>query len=170
MGLRVNKCIGYGLSDFVPTEEFLTRQKTEPLVGDFHLWCEINQEEIIRRFPVSLSRQFIFKNFFWSCKQQSNVLLKPLADSVQCNFECKAPFKAVFIPPHKVDQWFRLNDDIDYLEEVSKGLDGRFVRLDRGIYPYEKGEPPLILAALLTYYGVADVWDKLEEAMYVYWV
>jgi hypothetical protein len=173
MGIRVRKSIGYGLRGFKPSKTFLRKQELsyETTLQDFAKWCVEHKEYIFALIPVDdRARRALF-----------NVDIKTLTEKkrakdilgLYCLFDNETDDQdtLMLLPLNRLGEtWTRYDDSLDYHEEVElHGGKDRFVSFAHGIFPYDKGEPPLTVAALALWLGIPEIWPKLHEALYVYW-
>lgn len=64
------------------------------------------------------------------------------------------------------EQCKRYDDLIDWLEENGER---RWKWLEKGIYPYQRGEIPVSVVAVCLYLGLEKYVQNLREVLYVYW-
>ena len=133
---------------------------------DFMSWVKTHQKQVSKLFPGerALHRQKL---------QADAEFFKGLPESFHKHglHECfvwdvEFGFKdaLVLIPPTCLGRWRRYNNDVDWAEDTQlHGQQNRLVRLERELHPWPKGAPPVIVAALLVWAGIPEVWEALEE-------
>ena len=177
MSIRVHKAIGYGTDTFEPTDTFRERFKAlrETNYTDWVVWCLENLkaiEALAEGGPRSLIPMFHFS--LRDSVSKGKLPMHPCV--VWGDYDSQDEKKLLLIPPQHTEKggsyecWFRRDDAIDYAEETFAYQQmGRWVNLDHGLYPNDKGKPPLVIGALLLYLGVPELWGKLQETLHVYW-
>lgn len=173
MGIRVHKSIGYGVHPFKATEAFIDRacnQAVDVTIGEFATWCKEHQGEILRFLPGDKPEERARRKMFKSVdllainkRHFENNLSSLIA------YDNEA-LDAMVLLPIAHDEWRRHDATIDWAEEsMLHGQLDRFVYLNSGLYPHDKGKIPLTVAALTLWLGIPDIWPQLREALYVYW-
>ena len=171
MGIRVHKAIGYGVRPFQVPEGFrdLHNEAFEVTLGDFALWCVRNKDRILSFVPeTERGRRMMF----------TSVDLTPLNEhhfeeslGSRIVYEDEGGFEdALLIQPIAHDDWKRMDSSIDWVEESQFHQQRpRFEFVECGLYPHDRGKPPLSVAAILLWLGLEELWPQLREALYVYW-
>lgn len=177
MGIRVHKAMGYAV---MPEKAALARKYGPKLtygdIGDalgtttlfsFGGWCRQEKARV-----ESLKPRDVVDVSIASFRSAPRGELEEgfLGDHIIYDDEYGIPDVLLFIPPGFADTFKRRDDVIDYTEEASehKGKD-RVVWLNRGLYPFGIGKPPLSVGAMLLYLEAEELWPYLREALYVYW-
>ena len=164
MGIRVSKAVGYGVRGFKPTPEQRDRMENATLTS-LKEFASANEREIValdqsRRGDRTFSIDLILGGGF-----------KLHERMVHFDDEFGIRDALLLAPPEGID-WCRYDNTIDWLEETERTKDGtanRWKWLRHGIYPNNRGQPSITVAALCLYLGIPDEYPKLREALYVYW-
>lgn len=171
MGIRVSKCIGYGIQPWKAPDDFSTRLEAAedlPLKAFFE-WSDSNADKVLEVYPQELYRR------------QLRYTAECFASLPECFHnhrlhECFvwdgeiAPDTLLLVPPTCLKRWKRHDNDLDWAEETQvHEQQNRVLCLSRGLHPWEKACPPFEIAALLVWAGIPEVWGRLEEMLFVYW-
>lgn len=168
MSIRIHKVLGYGMDAFKPTPQFEERCNE----WRYTAFLDFAEEHFLDVCKIASESRSVTKGgvqaFYLDIRlPRAMKYTKVLHRIVAWDNEGSSKRKIVLIPPAMSQQWYRFDDAIDYAE--ARSMRSRFVKLDRGIYPYDKGNPPLILAAMCLYLGVPELFAQLEEVVYTYW-
>lgn len=139
MGIRINKCLGYGLTDLTGHDD---RRFTESIydiserafdltLEDFFKYCQVNNG-LSNYFNLTFAEMI-----FMSKGHDERLKTSNLNNWIIYDDECEAN-TVVFIPPGH-DDWHRHDDIIDYVESsyLSKeGPQNEVIDLTVGIYPF----------------------------------
>lgn len=178
MGIRVHKAAGYGLSSFDATgfeEKFEAAYSTTR--EEYLAWIKENRGAILNlaMTHVPKGKRKIRRTIQDVCLRFQEASLREaktfrLGKSFVRSSMTTDPSPMLFVPPDFVREWVNYDRMTDYLEECEfhEGAD-RLVPLQRGIYPYMRGEIPSTVAALLLWLGVPERWSELSEMLYIYW-
>lgn len=170
MGIRIRKVLGYGVQDFKSPELAGILDREESIL-DFVSFCKEQKDLLEVKHPITSSLAMSFT--LLEDKDLENYFVYNI---INHDDEFGIPGVMVMIPPewynhNEVESWYRHDNIIDYMEETTIYPDAepRVVELNYGIYPYSKGEVPLILKALCRYINQEDLYTRLKEMLYVYW-
>ncbi len=171
MGVRVHKAIGFGVRPFQPPKNFYDKvnEASDLTLEEFATWCRAHEEEILTFVPeTDRGRRMMFMNVDLTPITQKH-FQEPLGSCI--DYEAEFGLKdAILLRPIANDGWSRYDDMLDWAEEThSHKTKNRFKFLDIGLYPHDKGKPPLTVAAILLWLGLEKLWPKLREALYVHW-
>jgi hypothetical protein len=135
MGIRIHKCLGYGLDDI----EFDT-------VNFTFIDKRINKNGYLN----SNEGHFSLGGFLDFYRENGDNLMYGIDKDLLSNNDWKAYKSIVYdwefgiknilliIPPCHAETWFRYDDIIDYIEETFiQEQTNRYKVFDRGIYPYD---------------------------------
>ena len=171
MGIRVHKAIGYGVRPFKAPKNLQDKvnEACEVTLGEFAKWCKEREDRILEFAPKDdRGRRMMFQR----------VDLRPLNKEhfkqslvSRIDYQNEFGFKdAILIQPIAHDSWTRYDDTIDWVEETSfHQAKNRFRFVNIGLYPHDLGKPPLVVAAILLWLGLEELWPKLHEALYIHW-
>lgn len=171
MGIRVHKAIGYGLRPFEAPKDFqdLISNAYDTTLGDFAEWCKENEDRILSFVPEEdRGRRMLFSKVDVTPLNKGH-FDEPLGSRII--YEDEFGFQDVLLlQPIAHDDWKRLDSTIDWVEESHfHKAENRFEFVDMGLYPHDRGKPPLSVAAMLLWLGLEKHWPDLKEALYVYW-
>jgi hypothetical protein len=178
MGIRINKAIGYGVAMYVPTPAFIEKhsESYRTTLGDFVKWCGKHNDEIealLQTVPMLRlgieDDLMVLRNTTRAdmrARLKDNILYDDMAAE---NDREGGPL--LLIPPGYPD-WRRHDDPIDWVEATFRGDEGSadvYAPVNCGLFPYMKGRPPCIIAALCLWFDVPEVWPHLSEAVFTHW-
>lgn len=174
MGVWINKVLGYGVTDFTLPENWeedvMARAGKFPL-RNFYAYCLSIQEEIQKlsslRPEVNEMALVGFREFL---KSHYPSMHMSIADLISFDFEGGVPGTILFIPAERSLSWNRSNNPIDYYEETLRAsAEPRVSELTIGIHPYDKGQVPPDVYALLIWLGLERLAPNLKELIHVWW-
>lgn len=147
MGIRVNKVLGYGLTD-VKTEGYeIVDERIDPLgfamsrdyeeeiwslEGFRHYWKCHDHEELSDRFLFEMMMRD-----YEAGRMRGTWRPPELCHCVEHDAEFGDPKILLITPPSMHSSWHRYDDDIDYHEETEcHNQNRRYVEMPWGIYPW----------------------------------
>jgi hypothetical protein len=142
MGIRVNKFLGYGLTDLTPgyrsdprinwdSPLLLCSDEKMPTAGDYFTWLEARREAAGDKFSFSLD---------WALLRHDEERRGP--DLYDCAaYEHEYGLKEVLaLRPVTKDDWARSDDDLDYMEETypwsERSQQNRVQVYEHGPFPF----------------------------------
>lgn len=176
MGIRIHKAVGYGLRNFSPPKGWQDKCNTayEISLEDFIKFCHNHKEKILSYTIGDRSRTMMFEVDLDGIRDD-NLLNRSLGEYLLFDDEYGFSDALLFLPPG-YKNWKRIDDTIDYCEEMAylrtirdSELEPRFLPLPYGIYPHDKGKPPLTVIALALWFEIPEIIPQLTEALYLYW-
>lgn len=176
MNIRIHKVLGYACDSFVKPKNFdeLFDRAYDTTLSEFFEWCRSNEARILSRFSEDAAPSMRMRRceFGASINSTQNFLSAPLlGEFVHIDEECGIAGLIVLRPPERTSSMFRYDDEIDHYEEQSLHRDSepKLIKLQRGIYPHDRGEIPIGVFALCSWLDVPELFDRLEEAIYTWW-
>lgn len=188
MGIRVHKAVGWGLTGVKFTKRL---KKQLELLGDSDLtpeqfcdWMKENETKIKKLCGKRYQVHDCFKFDVHMLQSQLETYAENdpaswsrwlgMGNFVREHCMEDSPDKLLFHadPPFE----YRHDDKIDWIEETEMaGVDNyptdRWVELKRheGIYPYDAGPLPTVVAAIMLYLGLQNRIEDLKPVLWVWW-
>lgn len=171
MGIRVHKCVGWGTQKFTAPEDFFDRIETLWEMSPRRLltWCKKHRSQIDAFYPEKSESQLkmawgLFEVSMQDMKKEKHHASEVVSFDPEFGFENSI----LFSPLEMIKQTKRYDDLIDWLEERDHA-EPRWEWLNRGIYPFDKGDLPITVVGVCLFLGITEVIPELKEALYVYW-
>lgn len=130
---------------------------------EFVEWLKAHKNEVEKLCAPKNLGTF---EFHWQCLLQDAAEAKHISRVISYDSEFGFKNHIVISPLEMEEQCKRYDDLIDWLEENGER---RWKWLEKGIYPYQRGEIPVSVVAVCLYLGLEKYVQNLREVLYVYW-
>lgn len=172
MGMRIHKALGYGLEGFQKPEGWDDLLETDS--RSFRDWCSNNF------LDISMLAEKHLKTVQWTRHSFESYLIAFRWDLIPSEFikyhsvselVATEPYNknVLLLTPPGLPDWKRRDSAIDFYEYHLNGDPPLVRKVNRELYPYDKGAPPIILAGVCMFLGIPEVYAKLEEMILHYW-
>lgn len=152
MGIRINKVIGYGLTDVIADTDNWNL-KNDPRFnqkGYFGMDCETQEDSFsVEGFKEYLEKKieslvegdFSRMELMLTKRFLEDTKLHGIWEGAVYDMEFGNPEVMVFVPLTSVNRWKRYDDMIDYYDPVNSsqdsGIENSLIKLNRALYPYD---------------------------------